>query len=103
VPTPNVSAVDLTFETAKSVTVEDVNAAAAACAGHMGIGMSYDPEPKVSIDFNHTPNHPSLRPIKPKVVDAPCGCWRGMTTNGIFGAHGRRGRTYGPIDLGVHN
>jgi glyceraldehyde 3-phosphate dehydrogenase len=99
VPTPNVSAVDLTFEPAKSVTVEDVNAAvAAACSGHMGMVMSYDPEPKFRLISTTRHNHPSLRPIKPKVVDAPCAeCWRGMTTNGIFGAHGRRGRTYGPM------
>jgi glyceraldehyde 3-phosphate dehydrogenase len=44
VPTPNVSAVDLTFEAAKSVTVEDVNAAvAAASCGHMGMVMIPNP------------------------------------------------------------
>jgi glyceraldehyde 3-phosphate dehydrogenase len=69
VPTPNVSAVDLTFEAAKSVTVEDVNAAvAAACAGHMGMVMSYDSEPKVSIDFNHTPQSSIFAPDQTKVV-----------------------------------
>ena len=55
VPTPNVSAVDLTFEAAKSVTVADVNAIVReAAGGYMGMVMSYDAEPKVSIDFNHT-------------------------------------------------
>ena len=56
VPTPNVSAVDLTFEAAKDVTVADVNAIVAeAAAGHMGAVLSYDPEPKVSIDFKYSP------------------------------------------------
>ncbi|MGJ8610969.1 MAG: type I glyceraldehyde-3-phosphate dehydrogenase [Octadecabacter sp.] len=69
VPTPNVSAVDLTFEAAKDVTVADVNeAVAAACAGHMGSVMSYDTEPKVSIDFNHTPHSSIFAPDQTKVV-----------------------------------
>ncbi len=69
VPTPNVSAVDLTFEAAKDVTVEDVNAVVAeACAGHMGMVMAYDPEPKVSIDFNHTPESSIFAPDQTKVI-----------------------------------
>ena len=69
VPTPNVSAVDLTFEAARDVTVEDVNAAVAeAAAGHMGSVLSYDPEPKVSIDFNHTPHSSIFAPDQTKVV-----------------------------------
>ena len=53
VPTPNVSAVDLTFIAGKDVTVKDVNdIMAEAAAGSMGAVLSYDPEPKVSIDFN---------------------------------------------------
>jgi len=69
VPTPNVSAVDLTFEAGKDVTVDDVNAIVAeACAGHMGMVMSYDPAPKVSIDFNHTPHSSIFAPDQTKVV-----------------------------------
>lgn len=69
VPTPNVSAVDLTFESSKSVTVADVNAVVAqACAGHMSAVMSYDPEPKVSIDFNHTPHSSIFAPDQTKVI-----------------------------------
>lgn len=46
VPTPNVSAIDLTFEAGKDVTVEDVNEIMRdAAAGHMGAVLSYDPEP----------------------------------------------------------
>ncbi|MBU1829243.1 MAG: erythrose-4-phosphate dehydrogenase, partial [Alphaproteobacteria bacterium] len=53
VPTPNVSAVDLTFQASKDVTVADVNEVVRqAAAGHMGAVLGYDPEPKVSIDFN---------------------------------------------------
>ncbi len=69
VPTPNVSAVDLTFIAAKSVTVEDVNQIVReACAGYMGMVMAYDPEPKVSIDFNHTPQSSIFAPDQTRVV-----------------------------------
>ncbi|MEP3345248.1 MAG: type I glyceraldehyde-3-phosphate dehydrogenase [Litoreibacter sp.] len=69
VPTPNVSAVDLTFEASKDVSVEDVNAVVAeAAAGHMGAVLSYDPEPKVSIDFNHTNYSSIFAPDQTKVV-----------------------------------
>ena len=69
VPTPNVSAVDLTFEAKKDVSVEDINALVAeAAAGHMGAVLSYDPEPKVSIDFNHTEHSCIFAPDQTKVV-----------------------------------
>jgi len=69
VPTPNVSAVDLTFIAQKSVTVAEVNEIVReACAGYMGMVMSYDPEPKVSIDFNHTPFSSIFAPDQTKVV-----------------------------------
>jgi glyceraldehyde 3-phosphate dehydrogenase (phosphorylating) len=69
VPTPNVSAVDLTFEAGKDVTVEDVNAIMAeAAAGHMGAVLSYDPEQKVSVDFNHTNYSCIFAPDQTKVV-----------------------------------
>jgi len=69
VPTPNVSAVDLTFEARKSVTVDEVNAIVREAAnGHMGAVLAYDPEPKVSIDFNHTPYSSIFAPDQTKVV-----------------------------------
>jgi glyceraldehyde 3-phosphate dehydrogenase len=69
VPTPNVSAVDLTFEAARSVSVADVNAVMAeAAAGHMGAVLAYDPEPKVSIDFNHTAHSCIFAPDQTRVV-----------------------------------
>ncbi|EPX78419.1 type I glyceraldehyde-3-phosphate dehydrogenase [Salipiger mucosus] len=69
VPTPNVSAVDLTFQASKDVTVEDVNEVVReAVAGHMGMVMDYDPEPKVSVDFNHTTASSIFAPDQTKVV-----------------------------------
>ncbi|MCO6382516.1 type I glyceraldehyde-3-phosphate dehydrogenase [Oceanicola sp. 502str15] len=69
VPTPNVSAVDLTFEAGCDVTRDTINEVVAeACAGHMGCVMSYDPEPKVSVDFNHTPQSSIFAPDQTKVV-----------------------------------
>ncbi|WP_136682937.1 type I glyceraldehyde-3-phosphate dehydrogenase [Falsirhodobacter xinxiangensis] len=69
VPTPNVSAVDLTFVAKKDVTVHDVNEVVReAAAGIMGSVLSYDPEPKVSIDFNHTPYSSIFAPDQTKVI-----------------------------------
>lgn len=69
VPTPNVSAVDLTFEAGKDVSVADINEIVReAAAGHMGAVLSYDEEPKVSIDFNHTPHSSIFAPDQTKVV-----------------------------------
>ena len=69
VPTPNVSAVDLTFIAQKSVTVAEVNEIVReACAGYMGMVMAYDPEPKVSIDFNHTSQSSIFAPDQTKVA-----------------------------------
>ncbi|MGH1424074.1 MAG: type I glyceraldehyde-3-phosphate dehydrogenase [Pseudooceanicola sp.] len=69
VPTPNVSAVDLTFVAAKDVSEDDVNAAVAeAVAGQMGAVMSYDPEPKVSVDFCHTEQSSIFAPDQTKVI-----------------------------------
>jgi len=69
VPTPNVSAVDLTFQAGKDVTVADINEIVreAAC-GHMGMVLGYDPEPKVSIDFNHTTESCIFAPDQTKVI-----------------------------------
>ena len=69
VPTPNVSAVDLTFVAAKDVTVDDVNEVVRqAAAGAMGAVLAYDPEPKVSIDFNHTTHSSIFAPEQTKVI-----------------------------------
>jgi glyceraldehyde 3-phosphate dehydrogenase len=69
VPTPNVSAVDLTFIAQKTVTAAQVNEIVReAAAGYMGMVLAYDPEPKVSIDFNHTPHSSIFAPDQTKVV-----------------------------------
>ncbi|WP_050527348.1 type I glyceraldehyde-3-phosphate dehydrogenase [Pseudorhodobacter aquimaris] len=69
VPTPNVSAVDLTFVARKSVTAVEVNEIVREAAqGYMGMVMAYDPEPKVSIDFNHTPHSCIFAPEQTKVM-----------------------------------
>ena len=56
VPTPNVSAVDLTFEASRATSAEEVNAALLAASqgalkGILGVTTSAN----VSIDFNHDP------------------------------------------------
>ncbi|MGY6696084.1 MAG: type I glyceraldehyde-3-phosphate dehydrogenase [Roseinatronobacter sp.] len=55
VPTPNVSAVDLTFEAARDVTVEEINSAviAAASEGPLKNILGITDQPNVSTDFNH--------------------------------------------------
>ena len=69
VPTPNVSAVDLTFVAKRDVTVADVNAVVAeAAAGAMKGVLGYDPEQKVSIDFNHTEESSIFAPDQTKVM-----------------------------------
>ncbi|WP_353472151.1 type I glyceraldehyde-3-phosphate dehydrogenase [Salipiger sp. H15] len=69
VPTPNVSAVDLTFQAGKDVTVADINEIIReAAAGRMGSVLAYDPEPKVSIDFNHTTHSSIFAPDQTKVI-----------------------------------
>ena len=69
VPTPNVSAVDLTFRAGRDVTADDVNEVVReAASGHMGAVLSYDPEPKVSVDFNHTQYSSIFAPDQTKVV-----------------------------------
>lgn len=69
VPTPNVSAVDLTFTASRDVTVEEINLAAKkASEGSMSSVFAYDPEQKVSIDFNHTEHSSIFAPDQTIVV-----------------------------------
>ncbi|RRH76325.1 type I glyceraldehyde-3-phosphate dehydrogenase [Falsigemmobacter faecalis] len=69
VPTPNVSCVDLTFFAGKDVTVEDINEIVReAAAGPLKGILGYDPEPKVSIDFNHTTESSTFAPDQTRVV-----------------------------------
>ena len=69
VPTPNVSAVDLTFVATTEVSAETVNQIVqTAAAGEMRAILAYDPEPKVSIDFNHTTQSCIFAPEQTRVV-----------------------------------
>lgn len=69
VPTPNVSAVDLTFTAARDVSVEEVNSIMERAANtYMRGVLGYDPEPKVSIDFNHTELSSIFAPDQTKVI-----------------------------------
>lgn len=70
VPTPNVSAVDLTFKPGKSVTAEDINALMAeAAAGAMKGIVSYETEPKVSVDYNHNTHSCNFAADQTKVLN----------------------------------
>ncbi|TCL10212.1 glyceraldehyde-3-phosphate dehydrogenase (NAD+) [Shimia isoporae] len=69
VPTPNVSAVDLTFTASKDVTAEDVNAIMAeAAAGEMKGVLGYNDLPLVSVDFNHTTESSTFAADQTKVL-----------------------------------
>ena len=69
VPTPNVSAVDLTFTANKETSVGEVNEIIAKAAnGIMRNIISYETEPKVSIDFNHESYSANFAPDQTKVI-----------------------------------
>ncbi|MEL0438608.1 type I glyceraldehyde-3-phosphate dehydrogenase [Phycobacter sp. K97] len=70
VPTPNVSAVDLTFRAAKDVTAEEINALVAeAATGRMKGVLGYEPAPLVSTDFNHSSESSIFAPDQTRVVE----------------------------------
>ncbi|MEY8802878.1 type I glyceraldehyde-3-phosphate dehydrogenase [Leisingera sp. XS_AS12] len=70
VPTPNVSAVDLTFRASRDVTAEQINAAVKeAATGPMKGVLGYEPAPLVSVDFNHSPESSIFAPDQTRVVD----------------------------------
>ncbi|MDQ2095227.1 type I glyceraldehyde-3-phosphate dehydrogenase [Rhodalgimonas zhirmunskyi] len=69
VPTPNVSAVDLTFTASKDVTADDINAIVAeAASGPMKGVLGYEPAPLVSVDFNHSSESSIFAPAQTKVI-----------------------------------
>jgi glyceraldehyde 3-phosphate dehydrogenase len=69
VPTPNVSAVDLTFTASKSVTAAEINEIVRAAAeGPMKGVLGYEEAPLVSTDFNHTEESSIFAPAQTKVV-----------------------------------
>ncbi len=69
VPTPNVSAVDLTFTASRDVTEAEVNAAMAeAAAGSLKGVLGYSDAPLVSVDFNHTTESSIFAADQTKVI-----------------------------------
>jgi len=69
VPTPNVSAVDLTFRSAREISENDINAIVQeATKGEMRGIISYETEPKVSIDYNHDPHSCNFAADQTKVI-----------------------------------
>ena len=69
VPTPNVSAIDLTFIAQNITSAEEVNSIVkTASLTSLGRIVSYDAEPKVSIDFNHSSFSSIFAPDQTKVV-----------------------------------
>jgi glyceraldehyde 3-phosphate dehydrogenase len=70
VPTPNVSAVDLTFETNRDVTVEEINTAIKAAAdGPLAGVLECNDRKLVSMDFNHDPHSSIFATDQTKVMD----------------------------------
>ncbi|WGW03013.1 type I glyceraldehyde-3-phosphate dehydrogenase [Tropicibacter oceani] len=70
VPTPNVSVVDLTFEAARTTTVEEINAAIRAAAdGPLKCILGYTDKKLVSSDFNHDPHSSVFHTDQTKVME----------------------------------
>ena len=69
VPTPNVSAVDLTFVPARDTSVEEINTAVRAAAqGHLHGIVEYVDEPTVSIDYNHNTHSANFASLQTNVM-----------------------------------
>ena len=71
VPTPNVSCVDLTFETARNTSADEINQviSAASAAGPLQGILGVTDEKLVSIDFNHDPRSSIFATDQTKVMD----------------------------------
>lgn len=69
VPTPNVSAVDLSFLAGRACSAEEINAAIADAAGGDLRGIvEYSTAPLVSVDFNHNPHSSSFAAAQTRVL-----------------------------------
>ncbi|MBL4892328.1 MAG: type I glyceraldehyde-3-phosphate dehydrogenase [Rhizobiaceae bacterium] len=70
VPTPNVSVVDLTFNTTRETSVEEINEAIKSAAdGPLKGILGYTDEPLVSIDLNHDSHSSILALDQTKVLE----------------------------------
>lgn len=69
VPTANVSLVDLCVVTEKAVTKDEINAAMKAAAeGPLKGILGYEPDPLVSMDFNHDAHSSTFAPAQTSVT-----------------------------------
>ncbi len=70
VPTPNVSAVDLTFEAARDTTPDEINELIKTAAeGPLKGVLGYEERPLVSMDFNHHPDSSIFASEQTKVLE----------------------------------
>lgn len=70
VPTPNVSCVDLVFETTRDTTAEEINAAIHEAAnGYLKGVLNVTDSKLVSMDFNHHPASSSFATDQTRVMD----------------------------------
>ena len=70
VPTPNVSVVDLVFESARDTTPEEINAAIKTAAdGRLKGILGYTDQPNVSSDFNHDSHSSVFHLDQTKVIE----------------------------------
>ena len=70
VPTPNVSAVDLTFEAGRHTNIAEItDMMQAAAAGPLKGILAVTDEPLVSSDFNHDPHSSIFHPDQTLVMD----------------------------------
>jgi glyceraldehyde 3-phosphate dehydrogenase len=71
VPTPNVSLVDLTFQTEKATDADEINQTIRDAAnGELKGILAYSDEQLVSVDFNHNPHSSILDTTFTRSVDA---------------------------------
>ena len=69
VPTPNVSLIDLKFVAKRETTIEEIHEAVQAASKKKFKGIvSYDPAPKVSVDFTHDPHSSCFAPAHTRVM-----------------------------------
>ena len=70
VPPPNVSLIDLKFVAKRETSAEEINEALQRAAGDKPTGiLSYDPAPKVSVDFSHDPHLSCFAPVQTRVMN----------------------------------
>ena len=67
---PNVSLIDLKFVAKRDTSAEEINEAMQRAAGDQLSGiLSYDPAPKVSVDFSHDPHSSCFAPAQTRVMN----------------------------------